>query len=111
MMTFLHIRTYAEKGSTDAGVVVSNKKVGHTIVATFRGDGSTLSAFSTKHRNINKKRKQKAIKGMNATFTLKYIDEVLAPNIRDAKILITDNLRCHHNRQVLTKTISLGLRI
>ena len=35
----------------------------------------------------------------------------MAPNIHDAEIIIMDNLRCYHNRQVLIKTISLGLRI
>jgi len=95
--------TYAEKGSKDVDVLVQDKKVRHTIVATLRGDRSTLPAFWIKHRNANKRRKQKAIKGINTILMLKYIDEVLAPNISDAKVITMDNLRCHHNRQVLKK--------
>jgi hypothetical protein len=85
--------TYEEKGSNDVGVVMPDKKIRHTIVATLRGDGSTLPPFSIQHRNANKRRKQKAIKGVNTTFMLKYIDEVLAPNIGDAKVTLMDNLR------------------
>ena len=72
--------TYIKKRSTNVGVIVSEKKVRRTIVAILRDDGSTLRAFWIKYRNDNKRSKQKAIKGMNTPFILKYIDDILAPN-------------------------------
>ena len=47
---------------------------------------------------------------MNSMFMLKYIDEVLEPNKGDAHVILMDNLSCHHNGQVLEKTINLGLK-
>ena len=86
VMIFLHTHM-KKKGSKDVGVVVSDKKIRHTIVATLRGDGSALPPFWIQHRNANKRRKQKAIKGMNIMFMLKYIDEVLASNRGDAEVI------------------------
>jgi transposase len=103
--------TYEEKGSKDVGVVVPDEKIRHTIVATLRGDGTALPPFWIQHQNANKKRKQKAVKGMNTMFMLKYIDEVLAPNKGDAQVILMDNLSCHHNGQVMEKIINLGLKL
>ena len=79
--------TCEEKGSKHVGVVVPDEKIRHTIVATLRGDGTALPPFLIQHQNTNKKRKQKAIKGMNTMFVLKYIDEILEPNKGDAQVI------------------------
>ena len=102
--------TYEEEGSKDVGVVVPDEKIRHTIVATIRGGGTALPSFWIQHQNANKKRKQKAIKGMNIMFMLKYIDEILESNKGDAQVILMDNLSCHHNGQVLEKIINLGLK-
>ena len=106
----ISLYTYEEKGSKDVGVVVPDEKIRHTIVATLRGVGTVLPPFWIQHQNANKKRKQKAIKGMNTMFMLKYIDEILEPNKGDAQVILMDNLSCHYNEQVLEKITNLGLK-
>ena len=66
--------------------------------------------FGFNIKTPTKKRKQKVIKGMNAMFMLKYIDEVLEPNKGDAQVTLMNNLSCHHNGQVLEKIINLRLK-
>jgi len=101
------LRTFARTGSGTPSIKTDANSTRDTVVATLCGDGSKLPLYYIQHQRQKSKKKvitQPAVKGMNGSIMLDYIQKILAPNLKPGDTLFMDRLSSH-----LTQPVRLAM--